>query len=299
MSEREVIEVSLGAPERDFDVIVGVLGERVRIKRVGTAGDLGLAKALVRQYDGKVSCISLGGVNYYYRLGERKYPVPGAAALACAERTPVVDGSGVKRYIEPEIICHMQASGEIDVRGHRVLFVSVLDRYDSALRMRALGADVWAGDPLFALGVPLVLPISAFTALARVTMPLLSRIPLRLLYPLRDQTTAGNTPGIRGFSYIVGDIHLLRRRMPSRLDGVTVISASLRPADEKLIESRKGRAIAMNKLEGMSLAANVLEAVLVAILGRVPRREDYLALLEHLSFGHYMQQHIDKNAGPV
>ncbi len=299
MIERKVIEVSLGAPERDFDVSVSVLGERVRIRRVGTAGNLSLARALVKQYDGKVSCISLGGVNYYYRLGERKYPVPGAAALACAERTPVVDGSGVKKYIEPEIIGRMQSSGEIDLRGRRVLFVSVLDRYDSALRMRALGADVWAGDPLFAMGIPLMLPLSAFTALASVTMPLLSRIPLRFLYPHGDQTTAGNATGIRGFSYIVGDIHLLRRRMPSRLDGVTVISASLRPSDETLIQSRNGQAIPLNRLEGMSLAANVLEAVLVAILGRVPRGEDYFALLEHLPFGYHTQQHIDKNAGPV
>ncbi|HNR00453.1 MAG TPA: hypothetical protein PKN52_10645, partial [Trueperaceae bacterium] len=58
----DVVSVSLGSVKRDTDQEVEVLGRRVRLRRVGTGGDLTAARTMIGELDGKVDAIGLGGI---------------------------------------------------------------------------------------------------------------------------------------------------------------------------------------------------------------------------------------------
>ncbi len=56
-----VVEISLGASERDHDVTVDFLGRRVRLVRIGTDGDLRTAETLVRRWDPLADAVAVNG----------------------------------------------------------------------------------------------------------------------------------------------------------------------------------------------------------------------------------------------
>ena len=70
---KHVVSVSIGSSRRDHRVEMELLGERVCIERRGTDGDLGRAAQLIRELDGKVDAIGLGGMDLYIFAGGRRY----------------------------------------------------------------------------------------------------------------------------------------------------------------------------------------------------------------------------------
>ena len=66
---KRVVSVSLGSSARDHSAKVNLLGEDFEISRVGTDGKLDEAIAKVRELDGKVDAIGLGGICLLYTSG--------------------------------------------------------------------------------------------------------------------------------------------------------------------------------------------------------------------------------------
>jgi len=284
MSERrhvEVASVSLGPSSRDCAVEAHVLGLEVSIRRMGTDGDLERAARLLRDLDGKVDAIGLGGVNVRLRLGHRFYTLPDGARLASIPRsTPVVDGSGYKEAIEPLAVTKLERAG-IRLRDRDVLFASVLDRWPLASAMEAAGARVRPGDALFALGLPLRFPsIRCFSAFAVPVAPLLARLPLTTLYPgARPEGT--RRPGvldrlreraIRGADVLAGDTHFLLSHIGPAYRGKAIVGTTLTEEDVYAFTRAGATAVASvcPSIGGRAFGANVVEAVLAAVLRRMP-----------------------------
>ena len=58
---KRAVSVSIGSSKRDKAVEVNLLGEQVRIERIGTDGDMEKAALLFKELDGKVDAFGLGG----------------------------------------------------------------------------------------------------------------------------------------------------------------------------------------------------------------------------------------------
>src|SRR5580693_5721947 len=126
---KKIVSVSLGSSSRDHRAQVEFMGEAFDISRVGTDGKLDAAIAKVRELDGKVDAIGLGGIDVYLYAGRHRYALrDGIRLLESAKITPVVDGSGLKNTLERKAVRFMQEELGIDLRGRRVLMVSALDR---------------------------------------------------------------------------------------------------------------------------------------------------------------------------
>lgn len=256
----EVVSISLGPSERDRTVVIRIAGERVRVRRIGT--DLSYLRALaaIRELDGRVAAMGLGGINLSYRLDGRSWSMPGARVLLSAARcTPIVDGSEYKDAVEP------LAVSELSPCGGTALAVSMLDRPRIPAVLRSAGYGVRVGDPWFALGIPMFPEPRGFESLARASMPLLSRIPLSRVYGERALRPSCSVR----FDVVWGDLRLLRRR-PIALQNVSVVTSSLRLNDvEWLRRSGAGRIISVTPpVRGEGYGANVWEAVMVALGGR-------------------------------
>ncbi len=286
---KRVMSVSLGDPARDYVIETEICGERVRLERHGTGGDLGAARRIIEENDGCVDAFGLGGVNLEYILGARRYPLrEGRALRRCARVSPVADGARVKAFVEPMIVDRLQQSG-VEFRGRKAVISSALDRWHLAVALEAAGCRVGIGDAALALGLPVLFSgTRQFESIARLTMPFLRHVPLDLLYPRRISFHGGDgrRPTIQGLlaraDILVGDSYLLWKGMPRDLEGKVIVlsTATRREIDEANARGASIVASLSPDIEGRSCGANAIEAVISAFKGQPPESIPRDALVE-------------------
>lgn len=272
----EVVSVSLGSPARDHEARLTVAGTPFRVRRLGTGGDLRRAAALLRELDGRVHALGLGGANRALLLGGRACPLPAGEWLAAqVRRTPVADGARWKAAVEPEAVRRLAREG-FPLPGRTVGLASILDRPALAAALERLGCRVRVGDALYALGLPFWFPSPrSFAPVARLTLPVLRRLPLRRLYPLgqrQDRVRGAPASLFAGIEVLAGDFLFLRHRLPPSLRGRAVVASSLAAGDVELLRERGLGAMATfaPRLGGRAFGANVWEAMAAAAYGRPP-----------------------------
>ena len=286
---KHVVSVSLGSSRRDSRAEVELLGERVLLERRGTDGDLEAAIRLIRELDGQVDAIGLGGIDLFVWAGGRRYAFRDALRLAqAARKTPVVDGSGLKHTLERRAV-HL-LSDQIDWKTTKVLIPSAVDRFGLAEALSEVGARALYGDFIFGLGLPIPLySLSFLQKLAYVLLPLITKLPFAWLYP----TGKAQEKTLRNWrsryylwaDLVAGDWHYIRRYMPEDMGGRSVLTNTTTAEDVAFLKARRvGRLITTTpRIEGRSFGTNVMEALLVALSGKHPLSEgEYLEYIERL-----------------
>jgi hypothetical protein len=270
------------------------LGERFLVSREGTDGDVRRATARIAELDGKVDAIGLGGTDLYLVAGERRYVVRQTARMAAAaQRTPVLDGSGLKHTLERETIRWLQSEGVIDFRGRRVLMVASVDRFGMAESLAEAGANVLFGDLIYGLGLPIpVRSLRGAQRLAQLLLPIICRLPIQWFYPTGQQQESRVARAPQHYHWaevIAGDGHIIRRFLPDRMDGQTIITQTVRQRHLDMLRACGiARVITTTpEFDGQSFATNVMEGVLVTLLrdrGLPPTPRHYLELLGKLGW---------------
>ncbi|HEX3033009.1 MAG TPA: quinate 5-dehydrogenase [Bacillota bacterium] len=290
---KRVVSVSLGSDKRDHEVEVELLGQQIRVERRGTNGDLAKAFQLIKELDGQVDAIGLGGIDLYLFAGERRYVLRDAEKLAAAaQQTPVVDGSGLKNTLEPRIVASLQQQGTLDLRGKKVLMVSGVDRQGMARAFVEAGSEVVFGDLIFGLGFPLALrSLKALNTVAGMVIPLVSRLPFKYLYPTgqqQEEIITGFEKYYQEADIVAGDFHYIRRYLPNVLEGKTIITNTVTGGDIEALKARGARGLITTtpELKGRSFGTNVMEAMLVALAGSKTELSaaSYCELLNQLEF---------------
>ncbi|MGA8098875.1 MAG: hypothetical protein WB810_09470 [Candidatus Cybelea sp.] len=290
---KRVVSVSLGSSSRDHQAHVTFMGEEFDVSRVGTDGKLDAAIAKVRELDGHVDAIGLGGIDVYLYAGRHRYALrDGLRLLEAAKTTPVVDGSGLKNTLEREAVRFMQDELAVDLRGRRVLMVSALDRFGMAQALVDAGADVLFGDFIFALDKDMpVRDLHEFERMAEKYLPDACKLPFQFFYPTGKKQEKPPEPKYPQYyeqaAIIAGDFHFMRQFMPARLDGKTILTNTVTQANVDELAERGVETLITTTpdLGGRSFGTNVLEAALLALLGKawsdvVPA--DYERLLKEL-----------------
>ena len=266
-----MISVSLGSSRGDYEFRDVIGGVPYRVRRLGTNGSWQAAAALLQHFDGRAAALGLGGVNRRFILGQRQYTIPQGELLSRIVRySPLADGERWKMHLEPRrlqwLLEHRQLqTGSVGV-------VSWLDRYPLVEFLEGRGFRVLSGDAFYALGWPRWMSGGCFRFWAACLMPLLSKLPIQQLYPLGEQQDKRprSTPGrtFRHIDLLVGDTHLMLRRLPARLRGIGVVATTLDQPQRKLLQAhgaawvdslnpmRNGRAFGANLWEALALAVN-------------------------------------------
>lgn len=289
-----VVSVSLGSSTRDKIATARFLGRDVQLERRGTDGDMQRAIALIRELDGQVDAIGLGGIDLYLIAAGKKFVIRDAVRMAqAAHKTPVVDGSGLKHTLERRILEQLQEQGDIDFRGKRVLLTAGVDRFGMAETLPKLGAITRYGDLIFSLGIPIAInSLGMLKLLAWTLLPIICRMPFAMIYPTGDkqkEIVAKHNAHFEWADIIAGDFLFIRRYMPARMDGKIILTNTTTAADVELLRQR-GAAMLVSttpEIDGRSFGTNVMEGVLVSLLGKRPEEttpEDYLHCLEQLGW---------------
>ena len=289
-----VVSISLGSAKRDKRSEVEILGQSFLIERVGTDGDTAKFAAQFTELDGKVDALGVGGADLYLVAGTKRYVFRDVRKwTAGAVRTPVVDGSGLKHTLERETIRRLQADGIVDFAQERVLLMSAVDRYGMAQALSETCPNVVYGDLMFSLGIPISIQrYATVEVLARLLLPIITQLPFVWFYPTGERQEVPKpkfAAAFRDATIIAGDSLYILRYMPKRLDGKTLITQSVRHADlDRLRAAGVRRVIATTPvIGGETFATNVMEGVLVTLMGRRPEvltDGDYLNQLAQLDW---------------
>jgi hypothetical protein len=291
---KHVVSVSLGTSQRDKRNEVVILGEEFLLERVGVDGDLERFRQMFVDLDGKVDALGVGGADIWVVLEDRRYSFKQIESLiAGAKKTPVVDGSGLKHTLEREAIRALQRDGIIDFKKETTLLVSAVDRFGMAQALVDQGGKVIFGDVMFALGLPI--PLRSYRqvrVVGAVALPIFTRLPFKWVYPTGDKQLERKPVFPKVFqeaTIVAGDWHYIRRYSPDDMKGKTVITQTLRKADLELLQQwGVRRAITTTPvIGGETFATNVMEGVVVALLGKRPQEltePDYLDVLQRLAW---------------
>lgn len=271
---KNIVSVSLGSHSRDHEAALRLLGEEVRMARRGCDGDIDAAQEMIRQLDGQVDAIGLGGIDRYLIVKNNRYEIKDAVRLVdAAQKSPVVDGSGVKDTLERQIIRDLHRDGIIEP-SQSVLMVSAMDRFGMAETFHSLGYSLVAGDLIFAshINYP-IRSVDELAELARKLLPELTRMPFDKLYPVGAVQTEPSDPRFSRYfqeaDIIAGDFHYIRRYMPEDLSGKLIITNTTTESDWAWLRAAGVRMLVTTTplLDGRSFGANVIEAALVATSG--------------------------------
>ena len=280
---KKIVSVSLGSSTRDHRAVVDLMGEEFDISREGVDGKLDAAIKRVSELDGKVDAIGLGGIDVYLYAGSKRYALrDGLRLLNAAKTTPVVDGSGLKNTLEREAVRFMRDELHVDLRGKKVLMVSALDRFGMAQALVDAGADVLFGDFIFALDKDMaVRDLQTFEEMAEKYLPDACKLPFQFFYPTGKKQEKPPEPKYPQYyeeaDIIAGDFHFMRQFMPPRLDGKIVLTNTVTQANIDELRDRGVKLLITTTpdFQGRSFGTNVIEAALLALLGK--RWEDVTA----------------------
>ncbi len=272
---KRAVSVSLGSSERDKAVEITLLGERVSLERQGTDGDIDRAIARFSELDGQVDALGVGGIDLWVQMGEKRFPIHDAQRLVKnVQKTPVVDGSGLKNTLERQVVKALMSELGAPYAQGKVLITVGVDRYGMTLAFAEQGYELALGDLFFALGVPVALhKLSHLHLMAKLLVPIATRLPLKYLYPTgekQDEIIPKFTKWYQWADVIAGDCHYIRRHMPTNLAGKVIVTNTTTLKDMELFRQRGVKYVLTTtpQLDGRSFGTNMMEAALTAVAGK-------------------------------
>ncbi len=272
---KHAVSISIGSSKRDKTVEVDLLGQSVRLERIGTDGDMRKAAQLYADLDGKVDALGVGGAVLGLLVGESWYPFYSLLPLVKGvHQTPLVDGTGLKTTLESKIGKFLNENLGNQIKEKRVLVMNAVDRWGLAHTFIEEKYECVFGDFFFSLGLPIPIHGEAtIKFLARLLIPIMSHFPFEWLYPIGEAQEKRTPKMIKYFqwaSVIAGDCHYITRYMPNRLNGKIIVTNTTTPADVDLFR-RAGVSYLVTTTpvyDGRSFGTNLLEAGIIAAMGR-------------------------------
>jgi hypothetical protein len=297
---KKAVSVSIGSSKRDKAVEVKLLGEDVRIERIGTDGDMEKAAQLFKELDGEVDAFGVGGADLGLMVDQKWYPLYSVQPMVrYIEKTPVVDGAGLKNTLENQTAPFIDAHIGDYVKDERKAFVTLgADRWGMSKSFLDAGYECVFGDLMFGLGIPLaVRSESSLKRLASIVMPIAGRLPFEWLYPTGEKQEKREPKWVEYYEQamvIAGDCHYVKRHMPERLDGKVIATNTTTPEDVELFRQIGVKYLVTTTpvLDGRSFGTNMMEAALVAVAGKGRKltQEELREMLAELEFEPQLQE---------
>ncbi|MDX9917613.1 MAG: quinate 5-dehydrogenase [Gudongella sp.] len=299
---RQAVSISIGSSKRNGTAQVELAGEMVKIERIGTDGDMEAAAKLFKELDGKVDAFGLGGTDLDAIIDGKAYPFYSIRPMVrYVEKTPIVDGGGVKNTLENKICKFLDSKlGDyLEEQGRRVLIPVGIDRWGLASSFANSAYDVIYGDLMFALGIPIpVRKISTLKNVGRLIMPVAGRVPFKLFYPLgekQEKHVPKNEKYFHWATIIAGDFHYIKRHMP--LDGMgkkIIVTNTTTSQDVEFLKQAGIKYLITTTpiMGGRTFGTNMVEAALVAASGknRALSWEEIDEMLESQNIGPQLQE---------
>ncbi|MCK6569121.1 MAG: quinate 5-dehydrogenase [Chloroflexi bacterium] len=274
---KHAVSISIGSSKRNKAVEVNLLGETVRIERIGTDGDMEAAALKYQELDGKVDAFGVGGADLGAIVEGKFYPFHSVQKLIrYIKKTPVVDGGGLKNTLENKAPGFLDRTiGDyINQRGRKVMITVGVDRWGLSKSFAEAGYETVFCDLMFALDIPIpVRSMKGLRTLASILIPIVTRFPFEWLYPTGEKQNEHRPKYNKWYEWatvIAGDCLYIKRHMPFNMQGKVVVTNTTTPEDVEFFRKCGVKYLITTTpvLEGRSFGTNMMEAALVALSGR-------------------------------
>lgn len=274
---KHAVSVSIGSSKRNKSVEVNLLGETVRIERIGTNGDMEAAALKFQELDGKVDAFGVGGADLEVVADGKAYPLYSVRPMVrLIKKTPVVDGGGLKNTLENKAAEFLDKNiGDyINSKGRKVLVTLGVDRWGLSKSFVNAGYETLFGDLMFGLDIPIaVKTLKQLKIIAALFMPIAGRLPFEWIYPTGEKQEKRTPKFGKHYAWatvIAGDCHYIKRFMPDDLKGKVIVTNTTTPEDVEQFKKAGVKYLVTTTpvLEGRSFGTNMMEAALVAISGK-------------------------------
>jgi hypothetical protein len=269
---KHVVSVSLGSSTRDKSVVVELGGVEVRAERRGVDGDLAAFNRLMRELDGNVDVLSVGGTEIAFHVdGEALRFRSTQKLIEGVTKTPLVDGAGLKLTLERRVF--ERADLEPTPQFEQAFLNIALDRWGMALAVGDVSKSVVYGDLMFSFGLPVALTsLKQVKRMAHMMVPVAGRLPLKWLYPTGESQTVRDPKFTKHFErsdLICGDFLYIAKYAPDDLTGKTILTNTTTEANvEWLRAAGAARLITTTpRFDGRSFGTNLTEALITAATG--------------------------------
>jgi hypothetical protein len=277
---KQAVSISLGSSKRDKEVTIALGGTEVRLQRLGVDGNLEAAARKFQELDGTVDCFGVGGANLGTYIDDVYYDYHSIQPMVrFVEKTPVVDGNGLKHTLESKMAKFLDEKIGKYIRdngGRKVFIVCGVERWELSLSFVHAGYDYVFGDLMFALGIPIpIRSMRVARALAKILVPITTRLfPFEWLYPTGEEQNKRNPKYEKHYQWatvIAGDAHYILQHMPSNLAGKVVVTNTTTAQDVQEFQQAGVKYLVTSTpvFEGdRSFGTNLMEAALVALAGK-------------------------------
>lgn len=298
---KRAVSISIGSSKRDKAVEVELLGETVRIERIGTDGDVEKAARKYQELDGVVDAFGVGGADLGLMVGERWYPLYSIQPMVrFVKATPVVDGTGLKNTLENLAVpvLEREIKPYLEQAGRRVFITLAADRWGMTTSFTQAGYECVFGDLMFGLGVGIPLRrLSMVRLMAAIVMPVVGRLPFEWVYPTGEKQEKRIPKWKRYYDWatvVAGDCHYIKRHMPDSLPGKIIVTNTTTPADVESFRQAGVKYLMTTTpvLEGRSFGTNMMEAALIAVAGKNRKlsHDELREMLSRLKFEPQLQE---------
>ncbi|HCB02159.1 MAG TPA: quinate 5-dehydrogenase [Anaerolineae bacterium] len=274
---KHAVSVSIGSSKRNKSVEVNLLGETIRIERIGTDGDMEAAALKFQELDGKADAFGVGGADLEVVADGKAYPLFSVRPMIkYIKKTPVVDGGALKNTLENKAaeFLDKKIGDYINSKGRKVLVTLGVDRWGLSKSFVDAGYETLFGDLMFGLDIPVaVKTLSQLKTVAALFMPIAGRLPFEWIYPTGEKQEK-RTPKFGKYyawaTVIAGDCHYIKRFMPDDLNGKVIVTNTTTPEDVEQFKKAGVKYLVTTTpvLEGRSFGTNMMEAALVALAGK-------------------------------
>lgn len=294
---KKILSISVGSSSRDHTTRHVFLGQECELSRQGTDGDFEKAVQRYAGMDGKVDAFGVGGVEFFLRVGRKRYYFRDVSRIRKAVKVSKIgDGNGVKGLLERRAFQalekHLNEKENKTLKGMPALLTTAVDRYGMGEAMVDAGLDMTFGDLMFALGIPIAIrKLSTVRLMAAVLLPVITNLPFTWFYALGSEQDKPPQPKWGKYyqqaQVLGGDFIQIRQYMPDDLSGKIIVTNTTTSKNVEELRKRNLHILVTvtPRLEGRSFGTNVMEATLLALMDK-PQADvtdrDFLDLIERI-----------------
>ena len=285
---KEIIAISFGPAEENFDETIKLLGSEFRVKRLGVDFNFDLALELVKKYRSQCDILAFSGFPVDVKIDGKIHTHEQVLRLRkAAQDTPVADGANLKTLGLPFFIKNLNQKEPFLFKGKKIAFFSGITQWDYIPAYAETTSDLVFADAFMAMKVPKIIKgqenLKKFLS---VSMPVLKRINLERLKESDFRSKIARLPSMKDF--FAADIFVLNEtqmdyiKLPD-LSGKTVIIDQIDSFSKKKLEEANVEKIYScfpDFIDMPQLGFNGLEAILMAHTGK-PKldQEDLLDMI--------------------
>ena len=112
---KKILSISVGSSSRDHTTRHTFLGQECELSRQGTDGDFNKAVQRYADMDGKVDAFGVGGVEFFLRVGRKRYYFRDVARIRRAVKVSKIGDGFIGVELAPGVDVQLQRSAVVQV----------------------------------------------------------------------------------------------------------------------------------------------------------------------------------------